>query len=248
MESQGVLYIATGRKYILAAIESAKTVRNYCPELPIHFFSDWQDHGFHFDMSPFPFYTVAAIENPHRRSKVDYLSKTPYDHTLYLDTDTALNADIRGMFGLLERFDLAMTHAHRRNAVERLATWRHALPKAFPQFNSGVLLYRKNKMVIQFFDEWAGHFHNAGFRQDQTTLRELLWLSDLRIATLPPEYNVRYVKYHYFWTKAEAETKIFHLQRLHTGWFWMFLRPWLRRVLKLLRRLGFNPPTSWFHK
>jgi len=238
---QGILYIATGKIYIRAAMQSAASVIKHCPGLPTHLFSDWQNHGFAFDRTPFPFTTVEKILDPHRRSKVDYLAKTPFDETLYLDTDTTLNADIREMFQILQRFDIALAQAHRRNAPERLGNWRIELPQAFPQFNSGVFLYGKTPKMLDFLQTWREQFHEAGFLQDQMTLRELLWLSDLRIATLPPEYNVRYVKYHYLWSKTEAKTKIFHLQRYHLGWFRWIVKPWVRRVQKLLLRLGFNP-------
>jgi hypothetical protein len=245
----GILYIATGRKYIEAAIQSAKSILRHCPDLPTHLFSDWQNYDeFDFDENTHPFTSVDKITNPHRRSKVDYLPKTPYDWTLYLDTDTLINADIREMFRLLERFDIALNHAHRRNDHTRLGSWRIDLPHAFPQHNGGVILYRKTPEVIRFLEEWRDHFHQAGFQQDQMTLRELLWLSGLRMAVLPPEYNVRYIKYHYLWSRAEASAKIFHLQRLHTGWFWWLATPWVRRVLKLSKRLGFNPPEKWFKR
>jgi hypothetical protein len=229
VDTQGILYIASGAKYIRAAIRSARTVQQYCPGLHIHLYSDWPRYDFRFDTSPFPFTSVGAIDGPHRRSKVDYLPRTPFDRTLYLDTDTALNADIRGVFRLLDRFDIALNHAHRRNTQARLKPWRLDLPSAFPQYNGGVILFRRTPAVIGFLDQWREHFHEAGFQQDQMTLRELLWLSDLRMATLPPEYNVRFVKYHFLWAKDEAATKIFHLRRYHEGPFW-FVKKWLRRV------------------
>jgi hypothetical protein len=244
--SQGIIYIAAGEKYIHAAIQSAKTVLNSCPGLQTHLFGDWQNYHFNFETSPYPFTSVGMILDPHRRSKVDYISKTPFDQTLYLDTDTIVKDDIRDMFRVLERFDIALTHAFRRNSADRLIPWRMDLPQAFPQFNGGVILYRKTSEVIKFLEEWSYHFKEAGLQQDQMTLRELLWLSDLRIATLPPEYNVRYIKYHFLWSKSEATTKIFHLQLLHKGWLWWLIRPWFRRFLKLLVRLDFKPPESWY--
>lgn len=211
----GVLYIATGKKYIKAAIRSAQSVQKFCPGLPIHLYADYRNYDFNFDQTLYPFSSVAEIANPHRRSKVDYLSATPFERTLYLDTDTALNADITQIFKILDRFDLALCHAHNRNAAARTQNWHFEIPDAFPQFNSGVFLYRKTPSVINFLDNWSTNFHEAGFLWDQVTLRELLWLSDLRIATLPPEYNVRFMKYHYIWTKREASSKIFHLKRFH---------------------------------
>ena len=240
MVTKGILYIASGEKYIRAAIHSAKSVKAHCPYLPTHLYSDWQNYDFHFDESPDPFTSVDSVVNPHRRSKVDYLPLTPYDQTLYLDTDTTLNADITDMFRVLERFDIALVHAMRRNDDLRLAKWRIDIPQAFPQYNGGVILYRKSPEVISFLNEWRDQYHaNVNqFQQDQRTLRELLWLSDLRIATLPPEYNVRYIKYHYLWSKSEAETKIFHLQRYHIGWKAWLMRPFTRNRLGIATKLG----------
>ena len=236
MNTQGILYIATGEKYIHAAIRSAKTVNTYCPNLRIHLYADWQNYDFKFEQSPFPFSSIGKIENPHRRSKVDYMASTPFDKTLYLDTDTTLNADISDMFRVLERFDIALAHAHKRNTEVNIAPWRIEIPQAFPQYNSGVILYRSNPIVIQFLKDWSSFYQEADLRHDQPTLRELLWLSDLRIATLPPEYNVRFMKYHFLWSKSEAETKIFHLKQLHKGWL-----PWLNKrshTTRMVRKFG----------
>jgi hypothetical protein len=235
METEGILYIAAGEKYIRAAIRAAESVRKYCPGLSIHLFADWQNYqGFDFDQNPFPFTSAENISNPHRRSKVDYLPLTPFDRTLYLDTDTRLNDNITSIFSVLERFDIALAHDYHRNTQNSLGAWRIELPQAFPPFNGGVILYRKTPAVIEFLKSWSDNYKEAGLRHDQPTLRELLWLSNLRLATLPPEYNVRYIKYHFLWSKSEAVTKIFHLKQFHMGWL-----TWSRRfLLGIARKLG----------
>ena len=144
MESIGVLYVATGLKYIKAAIRSAKSVRVFSPDLPIHIFANWQDYEFKFDPSTIKLLTVGKIDQPHRRSKIDYLTQTPFERTLYLDTDTALNVEITPIFAVLDRFDVALCHAHRRNEPIRNKTWRIKIPDVFPQYNSGVFVYKKN--------------------------------------------------------------------------------------------------------
>ncbi len=248
--TQGILYIAAGEKYIRAAIQSAKSVLKHCPNLSTHLYADWQNYGFKFSETSYPFTSVSKIENPHRRSKVDYLPQTPFDYTLYLDTDTQLNENIQDMFRILERFDIALTHAHTRNDPNRLKKWRVELPHAFPQYNGGVILYRKTPKVIQFLEEWRDEYHQnfSQFQQDQMTLRELLWLSDLRMTALPPEYNVRYIKYHYLWSNTEATTKIFHLKRFHVGWLTWIFRPWTKKRLGIASKLGlkgiFDPKKS----
>ena len=148
------------------------------------------------------------------------------------------------MFRVLERFDIAVAHAQHRGAGN-LKPWRIVLPDAYPEYNSGVVLYRSTPAVIQFLEDWGKHFRtdwietgmrNEQMEHDQTPLRELLWLSDLRIATLPPEYNVRFLKYHFLWSKSEAVTKIFHLKQLHRGWL-----TWLKKkshTTRMIRKFG----------
>src|SRR4051795_12743701 len=214
-QRDGVLFVATGSKYIDAGIRAAHTVREHCPDLPVHLFADWRAQGYDFEHDLGPFTSIGDIEQPHRRSKVDYMQHTPFERTLYLDTDTAVRTDITEMFQLLDRFDIALAHEHIRSKPVRTQMWRTSLPMSFPQFNSGVFMYRRSPSVISFIDEWRDAYKSAGLKHDQITLRELLWLSDLRIATLPPEYNVRYLKYHVIRSKHEARSKIFHLRAYH---------------------------------
>lgn len=232
MLSQGILYVAAGEDHIRAAMRSAETVRKYCPGLAIHLFADWQNHGFQFDKDPAPFTSASKIDSPHRRSKVDYLPVTPFERTLYLDNDSALNADIRDMFRILDRFDMALTHVQPRDGNERTASWRIELPEAFPYYNSGVILYSRTPAAIQLLENWRDAFKEAGLKRDETTLREILWLSDLRVSILPVSYNARYSKYEYLFFKSKSNTKIYHLKQLHGSWLSRTFRYPLKKLSK----------------
>jgi hypothetical protein len=125
------------------------------------------------------------------------------------------------MFTLLDRFDLAAAHAWQRVDPK---DWRmltdivEATPLAFAQFNSGVILYRRTSEVKQLLAEWArlidrnlelGTARGLPRATDQTALREAIYASTLRVATLPPEYNCRagYLGY------LEGQVKILHGRR-----------------------------------
>jgi hypothetical protein len=214
----GVMYIVTTHKsriYLKAAIESAKSVKKYSPALRVHFYSDKEGLAFIKGIEHSPVDSATLIENPHYRSKVDYIARSPFDRTLYLDSDTRVVADISEMFDLLDRFDCALAHAHNRNHSRTSQVWNTPIPASFPQLNGGVILYKNNEGVNAFLNKWAQSFHEAGFKKDQVTLRELLWLSDLRLATLPPEYNIRNRKYLKIWQDKEAEPKILHMAKFH---------------------------------
>jgi hypothetical protein len=214
----GVVYVVTSQKtdiYIKAAIKSARSCIKHCPDIPIHIFTDKEGVELISGLQNSPFSSFELINNPHYRSKVDCMPKAPFEHTLYLDSDTMVVDDISEMFGLLDRFDIAVAHAHKRNFHLTAEFWRRNIPPSFPQFNSGVVLYKNSPQVSSFLRNWRDSFHAAGIKKDQVTLRELLWLSDLRIATLPPEYNIRYQKYIRIWNAAEARPKILHMAKFH---------------------------------
>jgi hypothetical protein len=135
--------------------------------------------------------------------------------------------DISDIFLILDRYDIAAAHAMHRNLFSEPEIWNIQLPNAFPQFNSGVLLFRKTAHVTELLENWSAAFSDSKLRHDQPTFRELLWLSDLQIAILPPEYNVRHFRYPLFWGKTEAQAKVFHIKLLHKGFF-----PWFITTLK----------------
>jgi lipopolysaccharide biosynthesis glycosyltransferase len=214
MKENGVIYIVTGRRYFRSAIQSARSIRKYSPNLKVHVFTDEENteflSGYEEVISSF-----GQIKRPHYRSKVDYLSKTPFARTLYLDSDARICAPIDDIFDILDRFDIALAHAHRRYNPRTTSTWRESIPQSFPQFNGGVIAYKSSPKVLDLLESWSIAFHDAGFEKDQVTLRELLWKSDLRIATLPPEYNLRFKKYLKIWEGDEAQPKILHFKEFH---------------------------------
>ena len=230
-ETRGVMYVAAGKKYIQSAVKSARSVRKHNPGLQVHLFANWQECGFDFGLSPEPFTSVESIDSPHYRSKVDYSVRTPFDRTLYLDTDTRILDDINPLFDLLDRFDIALAHAP--NRITRLINWQVPVPVSFPQFNCGVFVYRRSDRVWKVLQEWIEAFHQAGFHSDQITFREIIWLSDLRVATLAPEYNLRKLKYFLVWGGREARPKILHLALFHQDPFWILWRvvkDFMRRI------------------
>lgn len=229
----GVMFIATGKKHILSAIRSAKSVRKHNPSLNIHLFSNRQECGIDLDTSGGLFTSLGDVEDPHTRSKVDYMCETPFERTVFLDNDTRVLGDLTPLFLLLDRFDIALSHANNRTSLPPL--WRTKIPITFPQFNSGVIVFHNSEKVIQLFRDWKVFFYQAGFKiNDQLTLRELLWLSDLRIATLPPEYNLSRFSLMLVWHKWEAQPRILHFHQFNKGLIW-FIK---HRIKVTLRRLG----------
>ena len=123
-----------------------------------------------------------------------------------------------------------MAHRQARNTEGARNAWRRELTSAFPQFNSGVMAYRRTEPVLAFLGNWRDEVLTSKARYDQPCLRELLWESDLRIATLPPEYNFRHYRQLCTWSKSHRAPRILHSGSFHTNGN----RPAVRSVSELL--------------
>jgi len=205
---RGIVYVATGAAHVAAARRSADSARATNPELGIVLYGDRDPGGGLFDR-------VEPIADPHRRSKVDYLPRTPFAETLYLDGDTRVLGPLDDLFDVLGRFDLAIAQRSRVRATRKRSFWRFEVPAAFPEHNSGVILYRSSPATLGFLDAWREAYHAAGFGVDQITLRELLWSAELRFAVLPPRYNCRRHTWTQHWFSRNAPPLILHTNRLH---------------------------------
>jgi len=222
MTTTGIIFVAIGDLYLKNAIRASNSVRRFHPDLRIHLFTDLEGEAAIKRVHVNSFSSISLIANPHRRSKIECMANSPFEHTLYLDTDVRLASEISHLFKVLEKYDIALCHEHRRSQAKMDVHWRIDLPNAFPQFNSGAVLFRKNPAMDSFFRQWAENYQAAGIKQDQVTLRELLWTSEVKLFVLPPEYNIRYLKYALIWSPLEVIPRIYHLRRYHLN-FWMNL-------------------------
>lgn len=206
---KGVIYVATGSDYRDLALQSASSLRQVEPDLPIDLFTDAPEA-----VSRDLFDTVHAVENPHRRSKLDCMGLTRFDRTLYLDCDTLVTAPLGDLFDLLERFEMALAHDVRRASDLIREGLDHVTPYAFPQMNSGVVLYRRSDRVLGFLRDWARRFAEAGVARDQIILKDMLWQGDLVFYVLPPEFNLRRLTVLDAWEPEDAIPTIVHSHRL----------------------------------
>ena len=204
----GVLFVATGDGYRILARRAAESVARVCPGLPIDLHTDAP-------AEPGVFASVTVIPDPWFRSRIDAMAATRFERTLHLDADVLAVADLRDVFEVLERFDVALAQDQARNSPAAQVTWRRPLPPAFPQFNGGVIAYRRSPEVLGFLRLWADTLRESGMRKDQPSLRELLWLSDLRIATLPPEYNLLDLGAVRRWDRFRPGPRLIHHYRFH---------------------------------
>lgn len=188
---RGIIYVATGPRYVAEAAGSAQSVRRWMPDTPITL---WTDDPARVNGAVFP--DIRSIEKPvfSFADKFPAFRETPYTRTLFLDTDTLLLGPVHEVFDVLEQFDFACAHGPVRgtDSPELLAD----CPAAFAEPNTGVLVFNRNAETAKLFRLWAERYEEQMRRfphrkSEQPPLRRTLWDSGIRFATLPPEYNLR---------------------------------------------------------
>lgn len=186
--NRGVLYIAFGENFIKEVLISAESVKRHNPNLDITIFSDREIDSPYVDSN-------TIIEVRHIRAKVDYVHLSPYDETIFLDTDTIIDSDITDMYDILKKYDFAICHdlARKRKNVSQKIPEYEEVPYMFSEVNPGVMVFNKSQPVMDFFELWRKYFYKYYNRwiYEQPTFRVALWKSNVNFYIMPPEFNIR---------------------------------------------------------
>jgi len=201
----GVIYYASGKGYLREANNSARSVKEKHEGIKTAIFTDGMYKNL-LDESLFDYVIFREKQASTKLERISCLAESPFEKTLFLDTDTEVIEPVWELFDLLDKFDLALTHAPHRafSFPDNLEL------ECFPECNSGLLLYTKNREVLDFFYEWTELFKtdlDRNITKDQPSLRKALYSSNIRFYILPPEYNLRTV-HPYF--AGNMKVKILH--------------------------------------
>jgi len=200
-ESSGVLYVVVGRhtkRYLGEARRAVRSLHEQCPDVKSAIVVDRPklvDAGTRklFDLIiPMP---VINVDDKLILSKrIVGLIFTPFERTLYLDTDTQVCGDVSDVFGVLDYYDMGMVYSVHRLWHKNLAIYGEDIPDWLPEFNGGVIVYHKSDVMIRLFTQWQQLHVRMDEWNDQMALRVVLWHCiqryGLRIYPLPCEYGV----------------------------------------------------------
>jgi hypothetical protein len=201
MTHRGAIYCATNHiAYFEAALISAIVLRHLNPELPITIVCDSPTYC----TLPLQTYDISIIvANPgltgnflSRNIKTQLNQFSPYQETLYLDSDILPMQPITPIWRYLARADYAMVVDRMPTVAEcdhiAIAEKEYTLQTLsgnLPQFNSGVMLWRQNKSTTRLFRQWQREWSRFQ-KHDQLALVRALAQTRLPVARLPVNYNV----------------------------------------------------------
>ena len=191
--SRGVVYIAFGDLFLKEVAFSAESLKKYNPDLHTTIFTDQKVSCEFIDERE-----IVRADSRHRRHKVDFIGQSPYERTLFLDTDTIVNHRVDDMFELLDVFDFVAAHdlARKRLTYSNAMREYQEIPYAFSEINTGVMAFRKNALTAGLFRTWHDTFYKfiGKCQWDQPSMRISLWQScqqGLKVYIVPVEYNLR---------------------------------------------------------
>jgi len=185
--SEGVLFVALGDSYLEEAQKAAASVKSH-NDVSIAVITDCSPSSSDFDQVITVDDTTGSFA-----TKVEFMAESPFDKTLYLDTDTHVRGDISELFSLLDQFDIAAKH--KSGYYPTGPTEYPDVPGSFPEYNTGVVAFRSTRWVDEFFESWKREYEKYVEKggNDQPAFRKALYDSELRISTLKEEYHCRFV-------------------------------------------------------
>lgn len=175
------------------------------PHLPVVLFTD----NFSSDAISL-FDKVYKIEHPAYNfiDKIQPLCSSPFEKTIFLDTDTFICEDISPLFELLEKYDFVASFAPGRKQCD----FHLNLPDYFPEFNTGLIAFRANNKTSTVLKSWLEIYSNQLKQKkpphDQPAFREALYNSKASVFCLPSEYNFRTEHPNIGW--ANSTIKVIH--------------------------------------
>lgn len=251
IEKYGVFYVAAGQKYVDEACTSARSLKKIDPSLNISITCNLKPK----DTDLFDHITL--IDEPVKSRNEGLLFKTkylytlsPYERTLFVDTDTFFIGEIKSGFAILDYFDVSMTldppdtHYPISSSGDRIDC---------KPVNTGVIFFKKNEANDRLFKEWLEIYsqklsHNRNLREsDQTSFTEALMHSSARFYPLSTEWNTRFC----FINTLQEPVRILHAysRNINKIAYQVNLEPnKLRTWVPHLRRCIVFRPYTWRHK
>jgi hypothetical protein len=182
--TRGFIYVAWGTQFVKEAIRSALSVKQYM-DYPIVLITPSPIQESH----PFDQVICTPFEGTYR-DKIKMV-QSPFEETIFLDTDTYVLHSFDPVFDLLKRFDLAYQPSGPSNHYTL-----PGLPElAFDEPSAGLVAWRANGETRRFFEVWDAEYsiqeaQNGNGAWDQRSMRAAVWNTDVRFAPLRADWQL----------------------------------------------------------
>ncbi len=238
-----MIFIVTGRKkYKDECRFSAKSIKIHNPNLPIKVFTD---EGIKSGQSIDDVTVIKEKLHP-LKLKTKYLLESPFEKTLFLDSDTKVEGDLSALFKQLDRADFVIGKGPLLDWPNGKARFVDFVHEA--HYNTGVFLYNKAPSTLTFLKHWFDKTNGQdsstmkpGHLCDQHYFNQLLGenfqdSAGMKLGEFDNKiYNVRYLAYKNLTILERKQVLIKHWHQLNDSAQMQLLRFMKQKVSKILR-------------
>jgi hypothetical protein len=200
MKTKGFVYACSHDDWLEEALRSALSVKKVMPDVERELYITENLIPANKTILESAFTKVVPLQRvsfPHR-PRFDACLMTTLDRPVFIDGDTFVLEPVYELFEVLDDFDIALCidpQLHHPKAIDsNLHSFLPSVSMAVPEFNAGLIVANNTEKFRNFIKSWMQLFKICLTRQyamDQVALRVALAKSDLRIATLPNNYNFK---------------------------------------------------------
>ena len=191
--TQGHLYIAFDQEYDTLAAASVLNLRKFS-QLPVCVLTNLSFDLRDDNWDDIKNVTFTEIPDKHNRDiKTRMIDFTPFDETLYTDTDTLiLSEQFMLVFDVLKFFDLAFPCHNIDESVRKFSSaafkqavidFKIKLPALI--YQGGVCVFKKNKQSKNFFNRWNSYWNVRKFRDMPPLVAAVQQSNNVNIGILP---------------------------------------------------------------
>lgn len=185
---KGFVYVATGKKYLDEAIFSVAHLKKHHPDVPIAVYTDEPDY---IKAKSSDFDHIIVVDKPFFSWRDKLLMRnTPFEKTIFVDTDTLCIMPMYELFDLLDNFEMLINSNAEgyQNQIDNKYT-----NSAFPEFNTGLICFRKSLLMEKkFFERWEElyvKYESIKLPEDQVSFRVLISTGLIKYCWIPAAYN-----------------------------------------------------------
>jgi len=246
-DDTGVLYLAFGYEYLVQAVLSFRSLRNHHPNLPVSIITniniaDENPGGVFEDVRYFDkVISVDAKNEVNRHYKTSLVKYTPYEKTMYIDSDTYIEDKLKTGFGYVgDSFQLALRpvefplgpgHHHFDGLNVEIA----GLPlHEHTYYNTGVVFFSDSERTRSFFHRWNRLYHELDHPYDAISFLRTTFETDIPIYPLNQTWN----------KNKQGEINSRSLERLRV---YHYIEPHRNAdILDEIRQIESNIPDAFF--
>jgi hypothetical protein len=208
----GVLWVASNMRYVEEAILANEKLNQTNPDLPTALVTSESDPG------GFDYCIQANLGRQSYGDKITGMQLSPFNNTLFLDTDCYVLSDVSNIFELMNKYDVCC-----RLAPVRSKEFAEKSTQIYPELQTGVVLFNSKLRNSDIFVRWGEYYDEFDIENDQASFSHTLHNSDVYLGIFSPEYNYTIQP-----QVAYGEIKILHARLTDLG-----LKPNLHNINKL---------------